>query len=152
MSHTVRSAFQNLGRGIAATVAGTLAAGLFIAVVEWLGQQIYPPPDGLRPDDVEAIAAHIAQAPAGALLLVLLAWISGVFYGGLLAARIAGRRQRLYSGVIAAVVLVAVIANFSLIPHPGWFVALSVIALPLAAYAAATRAVSVAARSGAQVR
>lgn len=142
MSRSVRDIFLSLARGIAATVAGTLAAGLFIAVVEWLGHQIYPPPAGLKPGDMQAIAAHVAQAPPGALLMVLLAWVAGVFFGGLLAARIAGRRQRLYAGVIGAVVLLGAIANFVLIPHPAWFMAVSVIALPLAAFAAAARALS----------
>jgi pimeloyl-ACP methyl ester carboxylesterase len=137
MARTVREIVQGLARGIAATVAGVLVAGLTIAGVEWLGHRLYPPPAGLKADDLEALAAHVAAMPIGALLFVLLAWLLGVFLGGLLAALLAGRRPRLYAGVIAAVILLGAIANFAMIPHPAWFMALAVISLPLVGFAAA---------------
>ncbi len=137
MPRRVREIVQGLARGIAATVAGVLLAGLTIAGVEWLGHRLYPPPAGLKADDLEAMAAHVAAMPIGALLFVLLAWLLGVFLGGLLAALVAGRRPRLYAGVIAAVILLGAIANFAMIPHPAWFMALAVISLPLVGFAAA---------------
>lgn len=137
MARTVREIVQGLARGIAATVAGVLVAGLTIAGVEWVGHRLYPPPAGLKADDLEALAAHVAAMPIGALLFVLLAWLLGVFLGGLLAALLAGRRPRLYAGVIAAVILLGAIANFAMIPHPAWFMALAVISLPLVGFAAA---------------
>jgi hypothetical protein len=137
MPRSVREIVQGLARGIAATVAGVLLAGLTIAGVEWLGHRLYPPPAGLKADDLEAMAAHVAAMPIGALLFVLLAWLLGVFLGGLLAALVAGRRPRLYAGVIAAVILLGAIANFAMIPHPAWFMALAVISLPLVGFAAA---------------
>ncbi|WP_091240325.1 hypothetical protein [Aquimonas voraii] len=124
-------------RGGGATVAGVIAAGLIIAGVEWVGHRLYPPPAGLKADDLQALAAHVSSMPVGALLFVLLAWLLGVFAGGLLAATLAGRRPRLYAGVIAAVVLLGAIANFAMIPHPSWFMALTAICLPLAGFAAA---------------
>jgi len=137
MPRSVREIVQGLARGIAATVAGVLLAGLTIAGVEWFGHRLYPPPAGLKADDLEAMAAHVAAMPIGALLFVLLAWLLGVFLGGLLAALVAGRRPRLYAGVIAAVILLGAIANFAMIPHPAWFMALAVISLPLVGFAAA---------------
>lgn len=137
MARKVREIVQGLARGIAATVAGVLVAGLTIAGVEWVGHRLYPPPAGLKADDLEALAAHVAAMPIGALLFVLLAWLLGVFLGGLLAALLAGRRPRLYAGVIAAVILLGAIANFAMIPHPAWFMALAVISLPLVGFAAA---------------
>lgn len=137
MPRSVREIVQGLARGIAATVAGVLLAGLTIAGVEWFGHRLYPPPAGLKADDLEAMAAHVAAMPIGALLFVLLAWLLGVFLGGLLAALVAGRRPRLYAGVIAAVILLGAIANFAMVPHPAWFMALAVISLPLVGFAAA---------------
>jgi hypothetical protein len=75
MPRSVREIVQGLARGIAATVAGVLLAGLTIAGVEWLGHRLYPPPAGLKADDLEAMAAHVAAMPIGALLFVLLAWL-----------------------------------------------------------------------------
>jgi pimeloyl-ACP methyl ester carboxylesterase len=137
MARTVREIIQGLARGVGATVAGVLVAGLTIAGIEWLGHRLYPPPAGLKADDLEALAAHVAAMPIGALLFVLLAWLLGVFLGGLVAALLAGRRPRLYAGVIAAVILLGAIANFAMIPHPAWFMALTVLSLPLAGFAAA---------------
>jgi hypothetical protein len=140
MARTMRENVKGLVRGVAATVSGIVCAGLTIAGVEWLGHRLYPPPAGLKTDDVDALAAHVAQMPVGALLFVLLAWLLGVVVGGWLSATIAGRRPRLYSGVIAAVILLGAIANFATIPHPVWFMALAVLALPLAGFAAAALA------------
>ncbi len=137
MPRSVREIVQGLARGIAATVAGVLLAGLTIAGVEWLGHRLYPPPAGLQANDLQALAAHVAAMPIGALLFVLLAWLLGVFLGGLVAAFLAGRRHRLYAGVVVAVILLGAIANFAMIPHPAWFMALTVIVLPLAGFAAA---------------
>lgn len=140
MARTVREIVQGLARGIGATVVGVLVAGLSIAGVEWLGHRLYPPPAGLQANDLEALAAHAATMPIGALLFVLLAWLLGVFLGGLVAVLLAGRRPQLYAGVIAAVILLGAIANFAMIPHPAWFMALTVPTLPLAGFAAAALA------------
>jgi hypothetical protein len=140
MARTLRENFRGLVRGVAATVAGIVCAGLVIAGIEWLGHRLYPPPAGLKSDDFDALAAHVAQMPVGAFFLVLLAWLLGVFAGAWLSATIAGRRPRLYSGVIAAVILLGAIANFAMIPHPVWFMALAVLTLPLAGFAAAALA------------
>lgn len=140
MARTVREIVQGLARGIGATVVGVLVAGLSIAGVEWLGHRLYPPPAGLQANDLEALAAHVATMPIGALLFVLLAWLLGVFLGGLTAASLAGRRHRLYAGVVVAVILLGAIANFAMIPHPAWFMALTVLTLPLAGFAAAALA------------
>lgn len=140
MARTVREIVQGLARGVGATVAGVLVAGPTIAGVEWLGHRLYPPPAGLQANDLEALAAHVAAMPIGALLFVLLAWLLGVFIGGLVAASLAGRRHRLYAGVVVAVILLGAIANFAMIAHPAWFMALSVLALPLAGFAAASLA------------
>lgn len=146
MARKVREIVQGLARGIAATIVGVVMAGLCISGIEWLGHRLYPPPAGLKHDDLEALAAHVAQLPVGALLVVLLAWLAGIFVGGLIAASLAGRRPRLYAGVVAAVILLGAIANFAMIPHPVWFVALSVVALPLAGFAAAAMRMRIAAR------
>jgi MFS family permease len=140
MTTRVRTLLARFARGAVGTVLGTVAAGLSIASIERLGHLLYPPPVGLKPGHLDAIAAYLANAPVGSLLFVLLGWLSGAFLGGLLAAWIAGRRPRLYAGVIAALILLGAVANFAMIAHPVWFIALSIVTLPLAGFAAATLA------------
>jgi pimeloyl-ACP methyl ester carboxylesterase len=137
MPRTVGQIAGDYGRGVLATVLGVLAAGVCIGIVQALGHGLYPPPEGLRRDDVEALAAYLGQAPVGALLTVLLSWTIGAFAGGLLAVRIAGRRPQLYAGVVAAVILLGAILNFAAIAHPAWFIALALPCLPLAGFASA---------------
>ncbi|MCK6623004.1 MAG: hypothetical protein HUU32_18855 [Calditrichaceae bacterium] len=77
-------------RSVLAVIAGVVAAGIIIALVEMAGQQIYPLPEGVNPADPESVKAAMANIPTGGLLFVLLAWALGSFGGGWLAARIAG--------------------------------------------------------------
>ncbi|HEV8694671.1 MAG TPA: hypothetical protein VGQ93_10910 [Lysobacter sp.] len=74
------------------------------------------------------------------MLVVLAGWTLGAFFGGWIAARIA--RHRLAAAlVIGALVLLGVIANSMLIPHPLWMT-LAGIALPIPAAWVAARLVT----------
>jgi pimeloyl-ACP methyl ester carboxylesterase len=130
-------AFKRLARGALATVVGLLGAGLVVAGVEMLGHRVYPVPAELALDSREAMAAYVASLPVGAILFVLLAWVLGTLVGGVIAVAIARRRPRLYAGIIAALILVGAGMNFSMIPHPSWFMLLSVVCIPLAGLLAA---------------
>ena len=70
------------------------------------------------------------QAPAGALLIVLVAWLVGALLGGLTADRIA--RRGFAGWIVAPLVIAGGVWTMLLIPHPAWIWALG-IALPLAA-------------------
>src|SRR5262249_50746482 len=70
-----------MGRNILAVVLGVALAGSLVFAVEALGHRIYPPPEGLKADDYEAIKAYVAQAPVGALLFVPLSWFVGTLAG-----------------------------------------------------------------------
>jgi MFS family permease len=109
-----------------------LVAGLCIAAVESLGHRVYGAAQDLVLDDADAMATYVAGLPIGALLLVLAAWLLGAVLGGCVAAWITARRPRLYGGLIAALVLLGALLNFSTVPHPPWFMALSVVSLGLA--------------------
>jgi len=121
-------------RSVLAVIAGVVAAGIIIALVEMAGQQIYPLPEGVNPADPESVKAAMANIPTGGLLFVLLAWALGSFGGGWLAARIATQSRVLHGIIVGGIMLLAGIVNMAMIPHPLWFWVVGVLIFLPAAY------------------
>jgi hypothetical protein len=122
-------------RMVGAGVAGVVAAGLVVAVIEGVSHAIYAP---AAPQDLstpEAMAAFVATLPLGAFLFVLAAYVAGTFAGGLVAAAIARRRAMLFAGIVGGLILLGAAVNFVLIPHPAWFIAATIVGVPLVALA-----------------
>lgn len=110
-------------RNLFAVVLGIAVAVFAIMVVELIGHAIFPPPSSLRVDDPEAIRAYIEQAPFLALAFVPIAWATGAFCGGAVAALVAsGRRPQRFGVIVGIVLLVASAMNLWVIPHPMWLV------------------------------
>ncbi|WP_205503235.1 hypothetical protein [Rufibacter psychrotolerans] len=116
------------------SVLGGAAVGVFtISLVQYLSHQLYPVPANLDPEDLEAASAALANAPTPALLLVLLAYALGSFFGGMVAARYAVHRPVLHALLVGILLLAAGIANLVALPHPVWFtVAAVLLFLPMA--------------------
>lgn len=112
-------------RALLAVAAGIAVAFAGITVLQSIGHQIYPPPEGIDPADREAFAEIVRQMPVPALLMVLLAYAVGTFFGAWLAARIAGRPFPAL--LVGGVMMLAGISNLALVPHPLWFMVLSVL-------------------------
>jgi energy-converting hydrogenase Eha subunit B len=117
-----------IGR-IAAVAFGVLIAVALIIVVQMIGHAIYPPPTGISGNDPDALAAMVAEAPAGALLFVILSYVFGVFGGGMLAALVARQTPLMYASIVGAFVLAGTIMNLYSITHPLWFGVTSVVAI-----------------------
>ena len=112
-------------RALLAVAAGIAVAFGGITVLQSIGHQIYPPPEGIDPADREAFAEVVRQMPVPALLLVVAAYAVGTFFGAWLAARIAGRPFPAL--LVGGVMMLAGISNLALVPHPLWFMVLSVL-------------------------
>ena len=125
-----------VARSVLAVVAGLAAGAVLIGALEAVGHHVYPPPAGVHGSDPEAFAAAIRAMPTGAFLFVLLAWVVGTFGGAWVAAKLATRAGAAHGYVVGAFFLLAGLTHLVMIPHPGWFVALSVLLLPAAAYLA----------------
>jgi pimeloyl-ACP methyl ester carboxylesterase len=122
-----------MGRTILGVVAGMLVCVAVIMGIEALGHLAWPPPPGLDPSRPEDVAALVADAPAGAMALVVLAWVLGSFAGGFVAAKVARQRPRLAAVLVSALVLAGVVAMIVAIPqHPYWMSALGLL-LPVPA-------------------
>lgn len=118
---------SNLLRNILAIVAGILAGGLVIFIVQGIGHQVYPVAGDVDYNDKEAMRALMASLPAGALLFVIAAYAMGSFVAGAVAAYF-GRAARVRHAVVAGCfLLLAGIMNLVAIPHPKWFSVITVL-------------------------
>lgn len=126
-----------MGRSILAVIAGLVLGVVLIAVVEFIGHYVYPPPADLDMTNSEALKNLIANAPVGALLFVILAWAIGSFGGGWLASRIAQKSHVMLALIVGGILMAAGIMNMLMIPHPLWFWILGIAVYLPAAYAGA---------------
>ncbi len=125
---------RSVVRTVLAVVAGSVVAGVVVAIIESFGHVIYPPPPGLDPSDREALRAAMENAPAGALVLVLIAWAGGTLAGGWVAARLAARSPLAHGLVVGAILLGGGLFNMIMIPHPAWFSVAGLLVFLPAAY------------------
>jgi uncharacterized protein YacL len=126
-----------MGRSILAVVAGLVLGVVLIFAVESLGHFVYPPPSDLDMTNPEALKNLMANAPVGALLFVILAYVIGSFGGGWLAARLAQKSHVMHSLIVGGLLMAAGIMNMLMIPHPTWFWIISLVLYLPAAYAGA---------------
>ena len=122
-----------MGRTLLAVLAGAVVMWLTVFALEFAGHALFPPPPGLNPQDQADLAAIIAQAPAGAMAMLVVAWVAGAFTGGYTAARISQRHKRVAAVVVAVLVMLGVCGMVVLVPeHPVWVSALGLL-LPIPA-------------------
>jgi hypothetical protein len=125
-------------RTLLGVVAGVVAMWLVVAGIEFASHAIYPPPAGLDPMRTADLEKILAASPLAALAMVVLAWVSGAFAGGWVAARIASH-PRVAAVLVALGVMAGVAGMIAMMPnHPPWMSALG-IALPIPAALIAAR-------------
>lgn len=110
-----------MGRNILAVLIGLLAGAIGIYAVEALGHTIYPVPEGMDPENAEAIKTYIANAPIGALLFIILSWATGALLSGVVATLVAKRTTSIPAIVCGALLMMGGIFMMVTIPHPTWF-------------------------------
>jgi hypothetical protein len=120
-------------RAVLGVVIGVVAAFVVTFGVELVWQQLAPMPPGLRPDDPAAIAAFLRTAPISAFIAVLVGWTVAAFAGAWIAAAI-GRRGAWPGWIVTGLYLAATCANFAMISHPVWFMAVAVLLILAAGY------------------
>lgn len=121
-----------MGRTILAVLVGLVVAWITITLCEFGGVMLHPPAAGTNLADPDALAAHIAGAPPAAMALVLLGWVAGAFDGGAVAALISRRHKTGAALTLGVLIVLGVIANSVMIPHPLWMTVAG-LALPIPA-------------------
>lgn len=117
-------------RSIAAVVIGLIVQSGVTFLIHSISAMVYPLPEGVDPNDFEALGRIMPTMPIGAFALVLLAWESGALLGGAIAALIASRAPIVHAGIIGGFVLLASAMMLFLLPHPAWMIVAGLL-LPL---------------------
>ena len=123
-------------RIILGVIVGAVVGGAVIYGWEILGHKIWPLPPGLNVKDPEQLKSLITSMPVMAVAWIGIGYAVGVFVGSSVANRLA--QGRAVAGWVVAVLLGAgAVWTMVLIPHPLWFVGLTVALWAAAAWAAA---------------
>jgi hypothetical protein len=115
-------------RSIFAVLAGILAGGALVFLIEIPGMLIHPLPPGTNLSDREALKQHMAEAPPAAQVLVAVAWTLGPLVGSWLAASIARQARLVHAVLVGMFFLAADMINIRSLPHPLWLNVVGVIA------------------------
>jgi hypothetical protein len=105
---------------------------MLVAVIafEKAGHALFPAPAGVDFSDPEQVRRVMELLSPGALFAVLAGWVAGAALGAFVAAKLA-REHRLAAAMsIGVVMLLLVVANLVMLPHP-WWMALGSVLLPL---------------------
>ena len=121
-------------RTIVGTITGILMTFVTIAVIEFIGHTVFPPPADLDWSDPDALRSYIDTLPILALSFPLIGYLFGTFDGVFIAGVIARDRYMVHALVIGGLVLLGTIVNLALFPHPGWFIAAAILGIPLVAF------------------
>ena len=105
-------------RTIGGIIAGIVTIFVTVFVIEMIGHQFFPISGEVNLRDPAANPTLITGAPIGAQLFVVGAWFAGALLAGLVAGRISGRHWPVWT--MAALVILAALANVAMIPHPVW--------------------------------
>lgn len=108
-------------RKIAAVVAGIIVTAVVLGIVQWIGQQVYPPPMGTDLNDAESLKNYVETAPFMALFFVILSYAAGAFCGGFTSTKIARDSSRAPAFIIGALFALISIYMMLTLPTPFWF-------------------------------
>ena len=125
---------SSLVRNIFALLVGAIVAIVLIALVQVAAHTVYPPPAGLDYKDPEVMKKIMMEAPAGALLMVLLSYFTGTAVGAWVAARLSADAPERQGWLIGGMMLVSGVMNLWAIPHPAWFWVGSIVVFIVAAW------------------
>lgn len=121
---------------ILAVVAGIIAGGISVAIVQKIGHSIYPMPKGIKSDDIDAMKNYVETAPFMALFFVILSYASAALVSGFVSTKIAKDNKFLYALICGIIFLLQSIYMMSVLPTPIWFWILGILVwtLVLAGY------------------
>lgn len=113
-------------RNIGAGIAGIVAAGSLVGIIEKIGHTIFPTPADLDTGNVDVMRAYIDTLPLGALLTVAVAWFIGSLAGTFIACRIGNARPLVWVLIVGGMMFAGAAFNLTIIPHPIWFSVLGI--------------------------
>lgn len=112
---------------VLAILAGIVAGWIVNMGLIVLGPSIIAIPEGMDPMDPESYKAHVHLLTAKNYIMPFLAHALGTLAGAFTIAKLAPQNKLKYAMFIGTFFLIGGIAAASLIPAPGWFVALDLL-------------------------
>lgn len=131
------AAEKDMGRTILGAVVGLAAAMATMLLIEGLATMLFPPPPGLDLNNEADLAKLVAAATPAMKAMVVFGWLLASFIGGWVAAKISRAHRVGAALAVGVAVVLGVIANAAMLPHPLWMTVLGVLLpIPLAWWAA----------------
>lgn len=120
-------------RKILAVLVGLIIGSFAIYGIQYISQQVYPSPEGMDFNNMNAVKEFIASLPSSAFLLLLVSYAVGSLIGGMISALLVKERRITTALITGAIFLIFGGMNLIMIPHPAWFaIVSSAIYLPFA--------------------
>ena len=121
-------------RNVVAVVLGVVVGSVVNMALVAVGPLVVAPPAGVDVTTAEGLQAGMALLQPRHFLFPFLAHAAGTLAGAFVAARVAANHAARLALVVGLVFLAGGVMAASMIPAPGWFVALDLIAayLPMA--------------------
>ena len=108
-------------KNVLATILGFISAAFMVYVFEtFIGQSLFPLPEGANPMDMEWIKNNMNQIPMGSKIFVVIAHFIGIILGMLVAAKIS-KVSMIPSYIVGAIMLAATFFNIYVLPKELWF-------------------------------
>ena len=119
-------------RTMFSVMLGMLVAMMVMLGLEFVGAWLVPMPTGQLGNEAD-LAEIVANAPTAKLVWVLAGWLLAALCGGWVAARLARVRRMGAAIAVGVLILLGVVLNAWMLPHPLWMLLIGVIApVPLA--------------------
>ena len=126
-------------RALLGIFLGAVAVFVLVVAVEMFSSVVHPFPEGMDFQDMEQMCEHVARYPDWVLVAVVGLWGFAAFLGTWIAQKVGSYWA---TGVVAALILWAVLFNLSMLPYAVWFKAVMPMAVVVAIAAAIGLAMS----------
>jgi len=118
-------------RKILAVIAGIITGGISVGIVQKIGHSIYPMPEGMKGDDMEAMKNYVETAPFMSLFFVIISYAVAALVSGFVSTKIANDRKKIYAVICGIIFLIQSIYMMSILPTPVWFWVLGILSWSL---------------------
>ncbi|MDF2552198.1 MAG: hypothetical protein K0R77_1473 [Chryseobacterium sp.] len=118
-------------RKILAVIAGIISGGISVGIVQTVGHNLYPMPEGMKSDDMEAMKNYVETAPFMALFFVIISYVIAAVVSGFVSTKIADDGKKIYALICGIIFLIQSIYMMSVLPTPIWFWILGILSWTL---------------------
>ena len=107
-------------RTVAGVIVGMIVGMIVNMAIIEMNTALYPMPDGVSMDDLEAFKQHVATLPVTALLIIMAAHLGQAFVGGLVAAFISKQHKMGAALTVGGLSMMGGIMMMLMIEDPAW--------------------------------